>query len=278
MVALALGTQTGGSTIRPAAYCGIVGFKPSYGRVPVDGVVPCSPSLDTIGLFTQDAAGMARAASVVLDGWRPRSVNGRPVVGVPGGPYLEHARPGARREFERQLARLAEGGYEVRRLRALDDIERLDRQHTLLMLGEGAQQHRAWYTRYRSLYRPRTAALIEQGRRVTKAQLARARAGQSELRERLHAIMDAEGTDLWASPAATGPAPHGLSSTGDPAMNRVWTYAGLPAISLPAGRARGGLPLGLQLCARFDDDERLLAWPEGIEGVLQVTEQAGAAM
>jgi Asp-tRNA(Asn)/Glu-tRNA(Gln) amidotransferase A subunit family amidase len=278
MVALALGTQTGGSTIRPAAYCGVVGLKPSYGRVPIDGVVPCSPSLDTVGLFTQDVSGMALAASVVLDGWRTRSVKRPPVVGVPDGPYLEHARPGARREFERQLARLAEAGFEVRRLRALEHIERLDRQHTWLMLGQGALQHRAWFAEYRAMYRPQTAALIGRGRRVTKAQLARARAGQSDLRERLHAIMDAAGIDLWASPAATGPAPRGLSSTGDPALNKIWTYAGMPAITLPAGRSRGVLPLGLQLCARFGDDERLLAWAEAIESVLQVTEQDDAAM
>jgi Asp-tRNA(Asn)/Glu-tRNA(Gln) amidotransferase A subunit family amidase len=270
IVPLALGTQTGGSIIRPAAYCGVVGFKPSYGRLPAHGVVPCSPSLDTVGLFTQDAAGMPLAASIVLEGWRAAPTGrGLPVVGVPDGPYLEYARPGARQAFEGQLARLAESGVGVRRVRALEDIERLDRQHRWLMFGEAALQHRSWFARYRSLYRAQTAALIEEGRRVTKAQLAKARAGRDVLRDRLHAAMDAEGIDLWASPAATGPAPRGLASTGDPAMNRVWTYAGLPAIALPAGRSRGGLPLGLQLVARFGDDERLLAWAEQIESVVQ---------
>ena len=113
-----------------------------------------------------------------------------------------------------------------------------------------------------------TVALLEQGRRVTAAQREAGRRSLLELRERLHALMDEHGLDLWASPAALGPAPRGLRSTGDASMNLPWTHAGLPTITLPAGRARNGLPLGLQLSARFMADEQLLAWAERLEPVL----------
>ena len=100
IVPLALGTQTIGSVLRPAAFCGIVGFKPSYGRVPSDGVIPLSRTVDTVGTFTQDVAGAALAAAALLDGWAPAGEVGRPLLGVPAGPYLEQAQPRGRAAFD----------------------------------------------------------------------------------------------------------------------------------------------------------------------------------
>jgi Asp-tRNA(Asn)/Glu-tRNA(Gln) amidotransferase A subunit family amidase len=83
----------------------------------------------------------------------------------------------------------------------------------------------------------------------------------------MQALMDAEGIDLWACPAARGPAPEGIQATGDPAMNLPWTHAGMPAAALPVGRAANGLPVGLQLVGRFGEDERLLAWAEALDNL-----------
>ncbi len=270
---LALGSQTFGSVIRPAAFCGVVGFKPSFDRIQTEGMIHCSPSLDHVGIFTQDAAGAALAASVLVEGWREQEhaaqANRAPVVGVPDGPYLQQAEPDALRAFERHLGRLERAGCEIRRLPVFDDIEEIAARHTWVALSEFARVHHAWFTHYGALYRPRSAALVEHGRGVMAEQHEAGQRSRFELRDRLHGLMEANGIDLWASPPAPGPAPAGLGSTGELAMNLPWTHAGLPTVTLPAGKAENGLPLGLQLSARFMADEPLLAWAETIELALR---------
>ncbi|MFO8191427.1 MAG: amidase family protein, partial [Bacillota bacterium] len=117
--------------------------------------------------------------------------------------------------------------------------------------------------------RPRTAQLIEEGRNVSSRDLAEARKRQKELREELETVMREEKIDLWITPAAPGPAPEGLSTTGNPAMNMPWTNSGLPSISIPAGKAANGLPLGLQLVAPFMGDELLLNWSIEVEAIFE---------
>jgi Asp-tRNA(Asn)/Glu-tRNA(Gln) amidotransferase A subunit family amidase len=269
---LALGTQTVGSVIRPAAYCGVTGFKPTLGRLPTAGIIYFSRTLDQVGLFTQDAAGMSLATSALLEGWQPTTHAGQagpmPVLGVPEGPYLAQTEPEGLRSFEGQLARLEEAGCQVRRVPALDDVEEIAKRHMDLVSSEFAKAHDAWFRQYGPLYGPHTAELIEQGRAISLSDLEIARGSPSALRGRLHESMDREGLDVWASPPAPGPAPQGLGSTGSAAMNLPWTHAGLPAITLPAGRAENGLPFGLQLTARFGADESLLGWAEALEPVL----------
>ena len=260
---LALGTQTIGSVIRPAAFCGIVGFKPSYGRIPNDGLILCSPSLDTIGFFTQDVQGVSLAASILCDEWRVEAPPSRlPVLGVPHSNYLAQASEEGRAAFEAHIRMLAQSGYTVKRVDALHDIEAIRQRHTTIIAAEMSAMHAEWFARYESLYRPRTAALIREGQQVRSETLESARAGRAALRHELEGYMDAHGIDLWISPAAPGPAPEGLTSTGNPIMNLPWTHAGLPALAIPAGRAANGLPLGLQVVGRFMQDERLVAWGE----------------
>lgn len=269
---LALGTQTIGSIIRPAAFCGIVGFKPTFRRIPTDGLILFSWSADHVGLFTQDVAGMQVAASVVCRDWRSELVHAgldtQPVLGVPEGPYLTQASEEGLAAFETQLQRLREAGYEVRRAAVLEDITTINRQHRRMIAAEFAQVHALWFAQYGSLYRPRTVALIEEGRTVTAEELAEAREGQVQARARVQEVMEAAGVDLWVCPAAPGPAPEGIHATGNPVMNLPWTYMGLPVVTVPAGRARNNLPLGLQVVGRWMADERLLAWAEGLERAL----------
>lgn len=265
---LALGSQTVGSVIRPAAFCGVVGFKPTYGRIPTDGVLCYSPSVDHVGLFTQDAAGVRLAASLVLDGWRPAAASeALPVLGVPVGPYLDQADADARDVFEQALRRLGDYGVTVKRSPMFDDIAEITARHRALTTAEFREQHLSRFARYGAMFRAGSAALFDAGARVPDADHRRGVEGREELRSRLHAAMDAEGIDLWVSPAAPGPAPTGLTSTGNPAMNLPWTHAGVPAITLPSG-AIGQMPLGLQLAGRFGDDERLLAFAVMLESLL----------
>src|SRR5580704_17028032 len=114
MVPLALGTQTIASVIRPAAYCGVPGFRPTRGRISPDGVIPFAPSLDVVGCFAADAARLTRAAAVLCDDWRPAANPGRPVLGIPAGRYLDRASPVALSAFAGHVAVLSAAGYVVR--------------------------------------------------------------------------------------------------------------------------------------------------------------------
>ncbi|HKV02814.1 MAG TPA: amidase, partial [Ktedonobacteraceae bacterium] len=194
---LALGTQTIGSIIRPAAFCGVVGFKPSYGRIASDGLIPCAISLDTVGFFMQDAAGIAFVASLVCDDWRPTTSNNMPVLGIPVGPYLAQASPEGRAAFEKHVALLEKAGYDVRRVEAMRDIDAINLRHRRILSAEMARVHAAWFAQYESLYRPRTAALIRQGQEVSAEELVAARAGRTALRSELEGLMVQHGIDLW---------------------------------------------------------------------------------
>lgn len=261
---LAVGTQTIGSVIRPAAFCGIVGFKPSYDRLPTQGVIYFSPTVDHTGLFTQDVAGMALAASALLAQWRSVPAPSEPpVVAVPTGAYLAQTEPEALAAFEQQVARLMAHGWTVRRIPLFaesSEIVDLNALHRRLAFAEFARGQADRYAQYASHYRPRTAEIIHIGAAVPDEELPSLRASCLYLRTTLTELMQREGIDAWIAPAATGPAPVGLHATGDPNMNLPWTHAGMPEITLPAGIAANGLPLGLQLIARFGADEELLAW------------------
>jgi Asp-tRNA(Asn)/Glu-tRNA(Gln) amidotransferase A subunit family amidase len=266
---LALGSQTVGSVIRPAAFCGVVGVKPSYGRIPTDGVLYYAHSVDHVGFFTQDTAGARLAASVLCDGWRAvdASALARPILGVPDGPYLEQAEPDGRAAFEAQIERLLSAGFDVRRVPVFDDVEALTARHRAVTLREFAEVHRERFREYASLFRPMSATQMDRARDVSDETYREGLESRGTLRESLHRAMDAHDIDLWASPAATGPAPRGLGSTGNPAMNLPWTHAGVPAVTVPAGNVEDGRPLGLQLCARIGDDERLLGWAAQVEPI-----------
>ncbi|WP_371498422.1 amidase [Kitasatospora sp. NBC_00374] len=264
LVPLAIGTQTVGSVIRPAAYCGVVGFRPTYGRIPVDGVIAHSPSLDTVGVFTSDLAGTRLAAAVLCDGWAPQDPGRPPVCGVPAGAYLDRVQPAARAAFDGTLRRLRADGLEIRRIEVLADFEDLVRHLQLVDRYELAQVHRDLFARFGGLYRPETAAEIRRGHEIDAADHAAALHARDAFRRRLAERTAAEGIDLWLAPAATGPAPRGLDSTGDAVMSLPWSFAGAPAVTLPAGRL-DGLPLGLQCVGPVGGDERLLAFAALIE-------------
>jgi len=263
---LALGTQTIGSVNRPAAYCGVVGYKPSYNRISTEGLLHFSRSTDHVGCFTQDLEGMMLAAEALCYSWQEIDVNYKPVLGLPKGRYLEKVSPEALDAFLKQLDILKEAGYTVKEIGVLDDIDIIAEWHHKLISAEKALEHEDLYSRFSDLYRPKTAALIEEGKQVSVNDLEAARRLQKELRERLERLMWDNGLGLWVAPAATGPAPKGLQSTGDPIMSLPWTNAGLPVVNIPAGRSADGLPLSIQFVAPFMGDELLLSWVSIIAG------------
>jgi Asp-tRNA(Asn)/Glu-tRNA(Gln) amidotransferase A subunit family amidase len=265
MVPFALGTQTMASVIRPAAFCGVAGFRPTYGRVPIDGVIAHSPSLDAVGWFSPDTRGLAELGAVLCDGWRQQDPRAAPVLAIPVGPYLEHATAIGRDAFASQVATLRAAGLEVREVTVLADFDAAQRALFVITRHELAASHETWFPRYTDMYRPQTAAAIREGQAISTEEYAAAREFQLALAARLAGEMD--GIDAWITPAAPGPAPAGLDSTGDPGMSGPWSMAGLPAVSLPAGQA-GPLPLGLQCVGRPGEDESLLAHVAVVESVL----------
>lgn len=274
MCPLALGSQTIGSIIRPAAFCGVVGFKPTYGRISIEGVLPISSALDHVGFFTPDVQSAALAASVLVEGWdkgwSAASALAAPVLGVPEGPYLERTSAEGLEHFRATCRKLEGAGFEVRAIPAMDDFDEIVDLHLDLMAAEMAEVHQDWFAPYRNLYHPKTAALIEKGQKVSIERIEAGRLGGEKLREEILRLMDeyrltdqhklADQNKLAAliAPSAVGPAPEGLESTGDPIMNLPWTYAGLPVVNLPSGLAGNGLPLGLQVVGRWMGDEALL--------------------
>jgi len=269
--ALALGTQTIGSVTRPAAFCGIVGFKPTLNRLPTKGLIYFSPTIDHVGLFTQDVAGMFLAASLLCRDWRADFVRGMlPPLGIPVGPYLAQAEPEALAAFEKQVRMLEEIGCKVKRVPVLADIEDLNHLHRQMVFAEFAREHAGIYARHADLYRPRTAEIIEIGRKVSEEELAAARANCAKLRVELESQMVEAGIDLWVCPAACGPAPAGIHATGDPNMSLPWTHAGMPVVNLPAGYSRNKLPLSLQFIAPSGEDEALLSWVQILSLSLRV--------
>jgi Asp-tRNA(Asn)/Glu-tRNA(Gln) amidotransferase A subunit family amidase len=280
---LAVGTQTIGSINRPAAFCGVVGYKPSYDRISRSGVIPLAESVDHIGLFATTVAGVALAAGLLCREWRVESgewdLRGdllsnlhsplSPTLGIPEGPYLERTSGEGLAHFRQTVARLKAAGLTVKPVAALTDFEAIYTRHNLLVAAEAARVHAIWFKQFGELYHWKTAELIQRGQGVSNEELAEARNGCLQLRQELTTLMAEHDLDLWLSPPALGAAPAGLDSTGDPVMNLPWTHAGLPTLTIPAGFNTAGLPLGLQLTGRWFEDEALMGQGRLLEKILQ---------
>ena len=271
LVDLALGTQTIGSITRPASFCGVVGFKPSYGRIPTDGVIPLSPILDHVGLFSHYVELISRVFPILLTEWKPISpAETKPFLAIPTGDYFGYADREMRTHFEMTVERLKTAGYQIIEKNPFKEFVSVADRHNLILAAQAAQVHAAWFAQYRHLYHRKTAELIETGQKVSDAVLAQALLEVRQFTLDLCTLMDIHGIDAWISPAARGAAPRGLASTGDPVMNLPWTQAGFPTLSLPSGTNENGLPLSLQITADFNRDEDLLAWGANIEKALAV--------
>jgi Asp-tRNA(Asn)/Glu-tRNA(Gln) amidotransferase A subunit family amidase len=259
MVPFALGTQTRGSILRPASYCGITGLKPSYGLLPMEGVLPFARSLDTLGLFTQTPAEMLRlwAALGRSDG-RAEDLT----LGV-ADPPLE-AKPPMEAAFRSAIARLRSAGASVRSVDIAGMLARLNDASNTVMFYEGARFHEERFKQYGSRLED-MANLVRDGLKIPVAQYDDARRVIAESKVRITEMYKA--TPVILVPAATGPAPSGLASTGDPRMNAPWTALGTPAISIPMP-VSNGLPLGLQLTADHGEDARVIRAAVRVAGLL----------
>lgn len=159
-------------------------------------------------------------------------------------------------------------GYEIKRTSILKDIADINNSHWTLIAYEFARVHESWYKEHGEYYRRETAEQVEEGLRIKKEDYFKAKNSRLKLRNKLEEVMNEKGIDIFISPSAPGPAPVGIESTGNPVMNLPWTNAGMPTITVPAGTTLEVLPLGLQMSAQYEADEKLLNWAGNIATLL----------
>jgi len=256
---LALGSQTVGSIIRPAAYCGIVGFKPSAERISKEGVIPFSQTADHVGLFCKDIDSINMCMSLFDTNWNNESPPAEMRFGIPVGPYLDQATDEVLKHFQQHIGGFKNSGQQIIEIPMFDDFQTIHDHHHLMTAAEKARYHAPWFEQYREVYRPRTREWIERGQTIENETLNAYRQEGLALRNKIHDVMVDNDIDAWLCPSTLDTPSKGLDSTGSPAMNLPWTSAGLPAISLPSGFNDQGLPFGLQVVASFNQDERLLS-------------------
>ena len=258
MVPLALGTQTGGSVIRPAAYCGAFAVKPSFGSISRQGVKQVAESLDTVGIFARSAEDLALSLEI-LSGRRalppPASA---PRIGLCRTPRWESADPATQANLEDAARSLAKAGAQVREFELPAGSEQLFDRHKVVMHFEMARalawEHANFPDDISRSLKPR----IEDGLSVTRedydAMRELARGCRRALAEAVREV------DFLLTPGAPGEAPASLASTGDPVFNRAWTLFGVPCVGVPRGRGAHGLPLAIQLVGPMDSDMALIGW------------------
>ena len=265
MIPVAMGSQTGGSILRPAAFCGIVGFKPSFGRVPCQGVLPFAWSLDTMGPLTRTVADAALVFRVLAGAATPPpgAAVAAPRIGHVPSVLADRLDPRMHEMLASAANRLGTAGAAVEETLLPPDFAAALNAHHLTMIAEAAAFHAHTFPGKTALYGPRIRGLVEAGALVPAASYLQAQRVRRDLFERLAPLLTTY--DALLVPAAAGPAPETLESTGDPAFNAPWTMLGLPAIALYGGVDVDGMPLGLQLVGRAGGDEALLqtaAWCE----------------
>lgn len=270
MVPLAIGSQTNGSVIRPAAFCGCVGFKPSHGLIGRSGALLLSRTLDTVGVFARTVEDAALLAELMV-GFDEEDPDTRPLARPPlavtaasepplpprlafvRGPAWKFAEPVTEEAFGELVDALGEAATEVQIGGGFDSA--LD-MHRTIMEVDMAHNLRRDYEKGADKLSEGLRALIERGRKVSAVDYLTATAAITPLNAALGDIFDRY--DAILTPSAPGPAPRGLEATGNPAFCTLWTYLGTPAVTLPLLSAESGLPMGVQLVGRRGDDARLL--------------------
>ncbi|MGE3906965.1 MAG: amidase [Reyranellaceae bacterium] len=280
MVPGAIGSQTNGSVIRPAAFCGVVGFKPSHGLIPRSGALLLSRALDHVGVFArtvEDAALLAEAMAGHHESDPDTHPRARPPLAAtarlkpPLPPRFafvrtavwEQTETATRQAFEALIARLGDSIEEIDMDLSTSAIHEL---HATIMQVEMAENLRQEYERAREKLSAPLLEIIELGRTRLAVDYRRALDLADPLRAAISTVFDE--FDAIVTPAAPGEAPRGLDSTGSPAFCTIWTYLGLPAITLPLLQGSDGLPIGVQLVGRLGDDARLLRTAQSLAAQL----------
>jgi amidase len=268
LVPVALGTQTAGSTIRPAAFCGVVGYKPSYALADATGIKTLSACFDTLGIFARDVADIGLyAAHVTGQADLDSDATIMPKVGIYRTEAWDLARPEATAAIERAAIAIGAGGGSVSEIPLMTGFDKLLEIHQDMM--DWGVATGLWYERtvlHDAISTVSAEMLDSYTARASRERFLAAESRAIAARNDIDRLFG--DCDIILTPPATGEAPEGLASTGDASFNRGWTMLHLPCITIPAGTGPTGLPVGIQLIARKNDDARLLAAARFVEAAL----------
>ncbi|HSC97196.1 MAG TPA: amidase [Burkholderiales bacterium] len=281
MVPLAIGSQTNGSVIRPAAYCGVYGFKPTHGLISRHGALKLSRALDHVGVFARSIEDIAAACEELIahdehdSDTRPRAripftkIAGEepplpPRLALVKTPLWDRTEPETREAFQELAAHL---GDRVEEFSLTDSAREVLQWHRTVMEAEMAANLAAEYEKGRDKLSDSLRAQLERGRQVSAYDYQAALARVPQVIEGLSRIFDRY--DAILTPSAAGTAPPGLESTGDPMFCTLWTFAGMPALNLPLMQGENGLPLGVQLVGPRYDDARVLRTGRWLAGAVE---------
>lgn len=281
MCPAALGSQTYGSTIRPAAYCGCVGLKPTYGRVSAHGLFALCWNLDHVGLFTRtvrdsvillyalagdDPQDPACAVLPVPD-YRSALLNPLPPrIGLVREFFLEKANDETRKHMESVAELLARAGAQIEEVRLPASFAGEPEAHFKMLYAEAAVSHAERYAQHKDLYSPQMQELIEKGKLISAVEYIELRRHQQRFRHDMELLC--QSVDVLLTPSTPAPAPKGLGSTGDPSFNGPASFSGHPSLNLPSGLSADGLPFGVQLMSAAFREDKLIASGQWCEAVL----------
>ena len=267
MAPMALGTQTGGSVIRPSSFCGVAGFKPTYGRVPVQGLWLHAPSLDTVGWMAEDVELLARTAEVLnLGKWQAPEAGRRLRIGLYRTPYWPDAEPASRSAVQSAAGMLAKAGHAVEPVNEVPAAENLNEWQDVIMHGEARISLLAEYGAGKQGLHEDIIEEVEVNRGITPRAMAEAYDGISGLRP----VFDGRlaDYDAWLTASVPGEAILRRDGNGEATFNRLFTALHLPCVTIPGLTGPAGLPVGVQLVGARFSDMQVLASASVLEELL----------
>ncbi|HET6608396.1 MAG TPA: amidase [Rhodopila sp.] len=266
---LAYGTQTAGSVIRPAAFCGVVGYKPTFGTISRIGMKIMADSLDTIGVLARSVGDCALFASAVSGrdlGDPDEKPSSAPRIGICQSPVWSVALPETQALLGRVATALGRAGAQVGSRELPPLFDGLIDAHPIVMNSESARALGWELAQHANLLTEGLRERMAFGLNQTEAEI---QAAYSVFQATQRAFPDAmDGLDVLITPSAPGEAPKGLGWTGDPAFNSIWTSLHVPCVTVPAGFGPNGLPLGIQIVGRAGEDKAVLAWARWVEAAI----------
>jgi len=267
---IALGTQTSGSIIRPAGFCGVIGYKPTFGRIPTDGILPFSKSMDHVGLMASNLDVLEKTLKVIVKDWSeiPYNENDNYNLGVPLGSYIELADSEVTSQYLNIVERLSSSTHQAKNVTLIEDILKYNDEMDEFIHAELYEVHAKWFKHYRDDYKNLSLQSIEAGENVKKERFVYLKEKVNTYSLWMQSLMSKENIDLWLAPTAPTLAPLGLSNTGDFKMASIWSYTGLPVVCLPTGVSVNNLPYSIQIIGRYGEDELLIKHAKKIQNTI----------
>jgi len=262
-VPFAIGTQTAGSVIRPAAFNGVVGLKPSYGVLPTAGTFPLCPTLDTLGTFSRTVGDQRLILTALAPHLPIANAVKNPKILVCKTPFWSQGDDEMHTAFDQFVADCQQAGADLEHYEMGPDFAALLTAQQQIMGVEASRALSTHYDQQRDQLSAPLVALIEQGMQVNNADEAAAHNLKARCAHKLQQLF--RDADFIITPATAGTAPKRVDGTGDPLFNRIWTLLGLPAITFPIAQGGNGLPLGIQLVAPLGEDHALIDFADKLQ-------------